>query len=103
MSANGAGRITSSGSRCSCVRSATPGVFLRLATEWNHFQAVPDEYLDAGDAIIVFGRYKATFKATGSPLNAQFAHVWRLRNGKVIAFQQYTDTAQFRRAVGDEG
>jgi|SRR5450631_413908 len=75
------------------------GVFFRLATEWDQFQAIPAEFLDAGDSVVVLGRYKATYKATGVPLDAQFAHVWRLREGKVINFQQYTDTAQATRAI----
>jgi ketosteroid isomerase-like protein len=75
------------------------GIFFRLATEWDHFQAIPAEFLDAGDAVVALGRYKATHKATGTPLDAQFAHVWRVRNGKATAFQQYTDTAQAARAM----
>jgi ketosteroid isomerase-like protein len=75
------------------------GVFFRLATEWNGFQAVPAEFLDAGDSVVALGRYSATHKATGKALDAQFAHIWRLRDGKATAFQQYTDTAQARDAV----
>jgi ketosteroid isomerase-like protein len=75
------------------------GVFFRLATEWNNFQAVPSEFLDAGETVVVLGRYKATYISTGAQLDAQFAHVWRLRDGKITAFQQYTDTAQAVRAV----
>ena len=75
------------------------GVFQRLATEWDGFQAIPDEFLDAGDTIVVTGRYRATCKATGIALDAQFAHLWRLRDGKVTGFQQYTDTAQANRVI----
>src|ERR1017187_2247517 len=75
------------------------GIFFRLATEWDHFQALPSEFLDAGDTVVVLGYYKAAYKATGTPLNAQFAHIWRLRDAKITAFQQYTDTAQAARAV----
>ena len=39
------------------------GVFFRLATEWDDFQAVPAEFFDAGDTVIVTGRYPATYKA----------------------------------------
>ena len=77
------------------------GVFFRLATEWDQFQALPEEYHDAGDTVIVTGRYRAKAnKKTGVTLNAQFAHIWRLRDGKVTGFQQYTDTAQASRAAG---
>jgi ketosteroid isomerase-like protein len=75
------------------------GVFFRLATEWDGFQAVPAEFLDAGDTVVVLGRYKGTYKTTGVAINAQFAHIWRLSGGKIAAFQQYTDTAQATRAV----
>ncbi|MGA2134853.1 MAG: nuclear transport factor 2 family protein [Bryobacteraceae bacterium] len=75
------------------------GVFLRLATEWDNFQAVPADFLDAGDSVVVQGRYRATYKATGVSIDAQFAHFYRLHDGKIVAFQQYTDTAQAARAI----
>ncbi len=75
------------------------GIFFRLATEWDRFQALPSEFLDAGDTVVALGRYQATYKATGAPLDAQFAHIWRLRDRKITAFQQYTDTAQAAGAV----
>jgi ketosteroid isomerase-like protein len=76
------------------------GVFFRLATEWDSFQALPAEILDAGETVVALGRYKAaSYKKTGAPLDAQFVHVWRLRDGKITGFQQYTDTAQAQNAV----
>jgi hypothetical protein len=75
------------------------GVFFRLGFEWDNFQAVPSEYLDAGDRIVALGRYYGTYKATKIELDAQFAHIWTLRDGKIAAFQQYTDAAQAVRAV----
>ena len=79
--------------------SVAEGVFFRLATEWDDFQAVPAEFFDAGDTVVVTGRYRATYKATQASLDAQFAHLWRVRDGKVVAFQQYTDTAQAQGAI----
>ena len=75
------------------------GVFARLGTEWEGFAAVPAEFLDAGDSVILLGRYHGTFKATGRALDAQFAHVWRVEDGKAVAFQQYTDTLQAARVA----
>ncbi|MGZ8999136.1 MAG: nuclear transport factor 2 family protein [Allosphingosinicella sp.] len=76
------------------------GVFARLGSEWDDFSALPHEFLDAGETIVVLGRYRGTFKATGKPLDAQFVHVWRVDEGKAVAFQQYTDTLQAARVVG---
>lgn len=75
------------------------GVFFRLATEWDGFQAVPAEFINAGDTVVVTGRYRATYKATQASIDAQFAHLWRVRDGKIVGFQQYTDTAQAQNAL----
>jgi uncharacterized protein len=76
------------------------GVFARLGAEWDGFAAVPEEFLDAGDAVVVLGRYRGACRATGRALDAQFAHVWRVRDGAAAQFQQYTDTLQAARVTG---
>jgi ketosteroid isomerase-like protein len=75
------------------------GVFLRLATEWDGFHVAPEEIIGSGDTVIARGRYRGMYKATGVRVDAQFVHVWKLAEGQVAHFQQYTDTAQFRDAV----
>jgi uncharacterized protein len=75
------------------------GVFGRLAGEWNNFAAQPDQILATSEGALALGRYRATNKATGRQIDAQFAHVWRIANGKLAGFQQYTDTAQFTQAM----
>lgn len=70
------------------------GVFARYGTDWDGFAAIPDEYLDAGDTVVVLGRYHGAYKPTGRALNAQLVHVWRVEDGRAVAFQQYTDTLQ---------
>ena len=75
-------------------------VFMKLATEWSDVTVVPERYVDGGDTVIAFGRYRGSFKATGAAVNAQFAHVFEIANGKVVSFQQYTDTFQFKKAAG---
>jgi ketosteroid isomerase-like protein len=70
------------------------GVFARLGSEWDGFAAIPDEFVDGGDTVVVFGRYHGAYKATGRVLDAQLVHVWRIEDGKAVAFQQYTDTLQ---------
>ena len=78
------------------------GVFARLGSDWEGFAVDPKEYLDAGDAVVMLGRYRGTCRATGRPVDAQLAHVWRIEGGKVTGFQQLTDTLQFARATAAE-
>ena len=75
------------------------GVFSRLMTEWDGFTVTPREFLATPDGVVTLGRYTARHKSTGHALDAQFAHVWHIQNGKIRSFQQFTDTAQFANAA----
>lgn len=74
-------------------------VFMRLGTEWTGFAAVPEEFIDGGDTIVVLGKYSGTYKATGKSFQADFAHVWKLQDGKAVRFIQYVDTLLVHRAL----
>jgi uncharacterized protein len=80
-------------------QAVAEGVFGRILADFDDFSAQPTEIIDGGDTVVALGRYGGTYRATGRPVNAQFVHVWKLRDGKVVQFQQYTDTAQFARAM----
>ena len=75
-------------------------LFVKLGADWDGFTVNPKEFHEAGDTVVVEGRYTGTHKATGKHLDAQMTHVWRLRDGKVTGFQQYVDTAQLREVMG---
>lgn len=75
------------------------GVFMRLGTEWDSFAAVPDEFIDGGNAVVVLGKYSGTYKATGKSFQANFAHVWKIQDGKAIRFIQYVDTLLVHQAL----
>lgn len=81
-------------------QAVAEGVFQRLASDVENFAVLPEHYVEDGDTVAVEGRYQGLMKATGTPVDAQFAHFWRLRDGKVIGFQQYTDTRQWAAAAG---
>jgi len=85
---------------CVGPQAVLEGVFLRISSDLDQFVVVPERISDAGETVLAEGRYHGTVKATGKPVSAQFAHVWRFRDGKVIGFQQYTDTKQWADAFG---
>lgn len=76
------------------------GIFYRVGSEWSGFEVNVDELIESGDRVVALGRLTGRYNATRSPIDAQFAHVWKLENGKVVSFQQYTDTFQVAAAVG---
>jgi ketosteroid isomerase-like protein len=75
-------------------------LFMRLGGEWDGFTVHPRSFHDAGDSVIVEGRYTGTYKATGKSLDAQFCHIWDVTDGKSTRFQQYLDTAKVRDVMG---
>lgn len=75
------------------------GVFGRLLAAVDRFTAAPDRYVDGADDIIVLGRYGGAMKAGGAALDAPFCHVYRFDGGRIVSFQQYTDTEQWARLM----
>ena len=80
-------------------QAVVDGVFVRLATEWDGYQAVPDRYVGEGDEVIALGHYSGTYKATNRSFRAPFAHAWTIHEGKIVRFVQYVDTVLVQRAL----
>lgn len=75
------------------------GVFIRIGSEWDGYTATITELVDGGDTIVGLGEYAGTYRATGEYFSARVAHVWHLAGGKVVAFEQFTDTLLVARAT----
>lgn len=75
-------------------------LFLKLAEDWDGFAIHPASIHDAGDVVVMEGRYSGTHKKTGNTLDTQVCHIWTLEDGKITKFQQYLDTAKFQETMG---
>lgn len=67
-------------------------VFKVLGSAWANYNFALDYLVDGGDVIVGIGTYSGTYRATGKHMRARVAHVWHLASGKVIKFEQFTDT-----------
>jgi ketosteroid isomerase-like protein len=66
-----------------------------------HQEAVeftPREFFAADDRVCVLGHYAWKIRKTGRSAASDWAHVFTVRNGKVVKFREFTDTAQFAEA-----
>jgi uncharacterized protein len=63
-----------------------------LNRDWDGFAVRPESFLTGGFEIAAFGTYTGVAKATGRKLAAPFAHRWKVVQGKLSSFYQYTDT-----------
>ncbi len=53
----------------------------------------PREYIAQGNKVIVLGYYKFLARTTGKTWEAEWAMAWTFREGKVVGFQFFGDTA----------
>lgn len=76
------------------------GVFARIGAEHEYFNLVNIKLHEmANNQVLATLRYNGKLKSNGATFDVQVAHLWTLKNGKVIAFQQYVDTKQLAEAA----
>ena len=75
------------------------GVFHRLQTEWTGYRAQVHTYLADGDRVAAFGVYSGTYNVTGKSMTSPFAHLYHLKDGKIMRMAQYVDTVLVSRAL----
>lgn len=61
----------------------------------------PREFLSSGDRMFVLGHYASTMRKNGRKAASDWVHIFTVRNGKLAAFLEFTDTAEFARAWKD--
>jgi ketosteroid isomerase-like protein len=71
------------------------GVFARIGEDWEYWNLTDIHLNEVSDnKVLSTLRYKAKHKKTGKVIDSQTAHLFTLKDGKIVAFQQYTDTKQ---------
>jgi uncharacterized protein len=56
-------------------------------SEWEEWRAVAEEYLEFGDHVVVLACYRGRGRGSGVEINQQGAHVFELRDGKVVRME----------------
>jgi len=76
------------------------GVFARIAQDWDGFGFHLEQLIASDDTVVATGSYRGRCRGTGRTLDVRTAHVWKLAEGQVMAFEQFTDTLWVDRAMG---
>ena len=58
-----------------------------------------DEYLEAGEQVVVIGHTRGRVRATGKEFSVRFVHVWSLKDGRVVRWEPYVNTAKMLEAL----
>lgn len=80
-------------------QAVVDNVFAVLGRDWIGYRFELESLTDAGANVIGVGTYHGTYRGTGKKMQARVAHVWTLENGKIVAFEQFTDTLLVRQAM----
>jgi len=74
--------------------------FMKAGPEWDDWSIEVIAIHTLGDVVVVEGRYHGVYKPTSRRMDIEVCHVWRFRDGKIVSFHQYTDTARLRLVMG---
>ena len=60
---------------------------------------MPEEYISAGEEVVVVGRIEGATRKTRQPVDVPFVHIWTVRDGRLERLRAFTDTAQLTHAL----
>jgi ketosteroid isomerase-like protein len=68
--------------------------------QWEDWKLEVEDYLGAGDRVVVILRQTGRARISGVPVDMRFAQVWTLKDGKQIRMQMYATPEEALEAVG---
>jgi ketosteroid isomerase-like protein len=72
--------------------------FGSLGRHFSEVSVAPQEYIDAGDVVVVIVRDRVT--GPNGTAEAEAVHLWRMRGGKAVSFTEYADAAPVLQILG---
>jgi ketosteroid isomerase-like protein len=90
--ADGAPEMAFTASRVS--KAGVLGYLEELTRDWEMVSFDMDDYIAEGDRVVVIGRVAWRNKATGKVADTPKVDIWRFRDGRVVEFNEFYDTAR---------
>jgi ketosteroid isomerase-like protein len=67
---------------------------------WEELQALPEEFRDLGDRVLVLGRLSGRGKGSGAPVDTPYAGILDFRGERIWRSRMYLDRDEGLRAAG---
>src|SRR4051812_5909906 len=68
--------------------------FARWASAFEELEVTAEEFIDAGDRVLVTEYHRGRGRTSGVEVDARFYEVYTLRDGKVVRVDEYVDRAE---------
>jgi ketosteroid isomerase-like protein len=76
------------------------GSLRRIFEIYQDFRVEPEEFLDAGEQVVVVSRVRATARGSGLRVDQRFTFVWTVREGQLVRNEVYSDREAALEAAG---
>ena len=83
------------GGRYVGVKAILEDYFPKMLSHFNEFHALPQEFLERKDRVVVFGKYHVKSKS-GKIGKIPFCHVYTLQDQMILKFEQHIDTSKIQ-------
>ena len=67
---------------------------------WEDWRCEAEDFVAHGDHVVALCRYRGRGKGSGVTIDTEGAHVWTMRDGKVIRLEVFADRARALASVG---
>ena len=81
---------------------AVRGQLARWESDWEELETTPEEFIDAGDRVVVVAHYRGRGRGGGIDVDARSYLVYTLRAGKLIGMQEFIERREAMEAAGLE-
>ena len=72
-------------------------------SEWEHWRAEADEYLEFGNQVVVLASYHGRGRGSGVEIRQEGAHVFELRDGKVVRLEIFASREKAMESIRSAG
>ena len=69
-------------------------------TAWDQLEVTAEEFIDAGDRVVVVLHHRGRGRGSGIEIDARFYELYTLRDGKVLRADEYAERAEALEAAG---
>ena len=67
---------------------------------WEDWRCEAEEFIAIGESVLVLTRYRGHGKGSGAGVDTSGAHLWTLRDGRVVRLVIYSSREKARKAAG---